>query len=165
MVEFLVHSDQRNATEKRVEDQTEASLASSTQKSLQSQEANVDKIIAYDCCSANQADKVGPDDSSSDGADIPKGRPMSPGTLALMCDEQDTMFMAAASPNVLTGHGCSGTSQLPCGQGMTEIYAEQERIVLTKFRDCLNRLITYGEIKGKLSISISLNLCVFIVVP
>ncbi|XP_021597752.1 protein tesmin/TSO1-like CXC 5 isoform X2 [Manihot esculenta] len=139
--------DQRNATEKRVEDQTEASLASSTQKSLQSQEANVDKIIAYDCCSANQVDKVGPEDSSSDGADMPKGRPMSPGTLALMCDEQDTMFMAAASPNVLTGHGCSGTSQLPCGQGMTEIYAEQERIVLTKFRDCLNRLITYGEIK------------------
>lgn len=135
----------------------ETSLASSTQERLQSQkETDVEKIIADDCSSANQADKVGPYDSSSDGADVPKGRPMSPGTLALMCDEQDTMFMAAASPNRLTGHVCSGTSQLPCGQGMTEIYAEQERIVLTKFRDCLNRLITFGEIKGKRLISLSL---------
>ncbi|KAJ9167829.1 hypothetical protein P3X46_019422 [Hevea brasiliensis] len=141
-------ADQRNATEKRVDDHAETSLASSTQDSLQGQkEADVKKITSYDCSSANQADKVGPDDSSSDGADMPKGRPMSPGTLALMCDEQDTMFMAAASPNGLTGHGCSATSQLPCGQGMADIYAEQERIVLTKFRDCLNRLITFGEIK------------------
>ncbi|KAF2303932.1 hypothetical protein GH714_024671 [Hevea brasiliensis] len=95
-------ADQRNATEKRVDDHAETSLASS-QDSLQGQkEADVKKITSYDCSSANQADKVGPDDSSSDGADMPKGRPMSPGTLALMCDEQDTMFMAAASPNGLT---------------------------------------------------------------
>ncbi|XP_012076723.1 protein tesmin/TSO1-like CXC 5 isoform X3 [Jatropha curcas] len=141
-------ADQRNASEKRVEDQTETSLASSTQERLQSQkEADAEKINAYDCSIANQADKVGPDGSSSDGADVPKGRPMSPGTLALMCDEQDTMFMTAASPNRLTGHGCSFTSQLPCGQGMTEIYAEQERIVLSKFRDCLNRIIMFGELK------------------
>ncbi|KAF2304846.1 hypothetical protein GH714_039160 [Hevea brasiliensis] len=147
-------ADQRNATEKRVGDQAETSIAFSTQERLQSQkETDVEKIIAYDCSSANQVDKVSPNDSSSDGADMPKGRPMSPGTLALMCDEQDTMFMAAASPIGLTGHGCSATSQLPCGQGMTEIYAEQERVVLTKFRDCLNRLITFGEIKGKLLIS------------
>ncbi|XVF49167.1 hypothetical protein PTKIN_Ptkin03bG0246800 [Pterospermum kingtungense] len=141
-------ADQRSLTEKRAEDQTETSLASSTQDRLQSQkDPDAEKTMADDCSSANQADKAGPEDSSSDGADMPKGRPMSPGTLALMCDEQDTIFMAAAAPNGIMGHGCSTSSQLPYGQGMTEIYAEQERIVLTKFRDCLNRLITFGEIK------------------
>ncbi|KAG6739656.1 hypothetical protein POTOM_057269 [Populus tomentosa] len=143
-------SDQRNSMEKRVEDQRETLLASSAHERLQShKESDADKIVANDCSSANHADKVGPDDSSSDGADMPKGRPMSPGTLELMCDEQDTMLMAAASPNGLMGHGCNTSSQLPCGQGMAEAHAEQERIVLTKFRDCLNRLITFGEIKGK----------------
>ncbi|KAG8491560.1 hypothetical protein CXB51_014787 [Gossypium anomalum] len=142
-------ADQRSLTEKQAEDQTETSLVSSTQDRLQSQkDFDAEKTVADDCSSANQADKVVPEDSSSDGADTPKERPMSPGTLALMCDEQDTMFMKAPS-NGLTDHGCSTSSQLPYGQGMTEIYAEQERIVLTKFRDCLNRLITFGEIKGK----------------
>lgn len=151
---FFIHPDQRNAAEKQVEDRREPSFDSSTQERLQSQkESDAEKIVAEDCSSANQADKVGPDDSSSDGADVPKGRPMSPGTLALMCDEQDTMFMSAASHNGLISHGCNPTSQLPYGQGMTEAYAEQERIVLTKFRDCLNRLITFGEIKGKFLLS------------
>ncbi|XVF34859.1 hypothetical protein REPUB_Repub18cG0094800 [Reevesia pubescens] len=141
-------ADQRSLTEKRAEDHIETSLASSTQDRLQSQkDSDAEKTMTDDCSSANQADKAGPEYSSSDGADMPKGRPMSPGTLALMCDEQDTMFMAAASPNGIIGPGCSTASQLLHGQGMTEIYAEQERIVLTKFRDCLNRLITFGEIK------------------
>ncbi|KAK5824600.1 protein tesmin/TSO1-like CXC 5 [Gossypium arboreum] len=140
-------ADQGSLTEKQAEDQTETSFVSSTQDRLQSQkDFDAEKTVADDCSSANQADKVVPEDSSSDGADTPKERPMSPGTLALMCDEQDTMFMKAPS-NGLTDHGCSTSSQLPYGQGMTEIYAEQERIVLTKFRDCLNRLITFGEIK------------------
>lgn len=141
---------QRNTTEKQAEDRAGTSLASSAQGRLQShKEPDVDRTVTDDCSSANQADKVGPDDSGSDGSDGQKARPMSPGTLALMCDEQDTIFMAASSPNRLTGHGCNTSSQLPYGQGMTEVYAEQERIVLTKFRDCLNRLITFGEIKGK----------------
>ncbi|GMJ07424.1 hypothetical protein like AT4G29000 [Hibiscus trionum] len=134
-------ADQRSMTEKRAEDQTETSLASSTQDRLQShKDSDAEKNMADDCSSANQADEAGRENSSSDGADTPKQRPMSPGTLALMCDEEDTMFVEAPS-NGITGHGCSTSSQ------MTEIYAEQERIVLTKFRDCLNRLITFGEIK------------------
>ncbi|XP_011012709.1 PREDICTED: protein tesmin/TSO1-like CXC 5 isoform X2 [Populus euphratica] len=141
-------SDQRNSMKKQVEDQRDTFLASSTQERLQSQkEFDADKIVSNDCSSANHANEGGLDDSSLDGVDMPKGRPMSPGTLALMCDEQDTIFMAAASPNGLMGHGCNTSSQLPCGQGMAEAHAEQERIVLTKFRDCLNRLITFGEIK------------------
>ncbi|XVF88561.1 hypothetical protein PTKIN_Ptkin19aG0060700 [Pterospermum kingtungense] len=141
-------ADERSLTQKRAEDQTETSLASSTQDRLQiEKDSDAEKTMADDCSSANEADKAGPEDSSLDGPDMSKGRPMSPGTLALMCDEQDTMFMAAASPNGIMGNGCSTSSKLPNGQGMTEIYAEQERIILTTFRDCLNRLITFGEIK------------------
>lgn len=143
-------ADRRNAAEKQAEYQTETSLASATGGRLQSQkESDAQKAVTDDCSTANQTDKMSPEDSNSDGADGPKVRPMSPGTLALMCDEQDTMFMAAASPNGLMGDGCNTSSQLPNGQGMTEVYAEQERIVLTKFRGCLNMLITRGELKGK----------------
>lgn len=140
--------------EKHTEDQMETSLASSTQEQLPSQkEGDVEKAMADDCSSANQTDKISPDNSSSDGVDVPKGRPMSPGTLALMCDEPDTMFMTAASPIGPMAHACNTSSQFPYGQGMTEVYAEQERIVLTKFRDFLNRVITMGEINGKLTFS------------
>ncbi|KAH9762368.1 protein tesmin/TSO1-like CXC 5 [Citrus sinensis] len=112
---------QRNTTEKQAEDRAGTSVASSAQGRLQShKEPDVDRTVTDDCSSANQADKVGPDDSGSDGSDGQKARPMSPGTLALMCDEQDTIFMAASSPNRLTGHGCNTSSQLPYGQGMTE---------------------------------------------
>ncbi|KAA0061547.1 protein tesmin/TSO1-like CXC 5 isoform X1 [Cucumis melo var. makuwa] len=138
--------DQTSATEKQSDGQTETSVASSTQDG-QKKDASDEKSAADDRSSANQADKTTPDDSNSDGGDVPKGAPMSPGTLALMCDEQDTMLMAAASPNRLMGPGCSTSSQLPHGRDTSEVYAEQERIVLTKFRDCLNRLITLGEIK------------------
>ncbi|CAL0312490.1 unnamed protein product [Lupinus luteus] len=133
-------TDQKNLKDKHTEDLPETSHASSTQEQLPSQKE------ADDCSSANQIDKISPDNSSSDGADAPKGRPMSPGTLALMCDEQDPMFMATASPIASMAHACNTTSQLPYGQGMTDVYAEQERIVLTKFRDFLNRVITMGEI-------------------
>ncbi|KAG2713117.1 hypothetical protein I3760_04G160000 [Carya illinoinensis] len=140
-------AEQRSVTEQRAEDQTETSLASSTQERFQSQkEPDAEKAVTDDCSSATQAGKICAEDSSSDGANAPKGRPMSPVTLALMCDEQDAMFMASASPDGLMRHG-NTSSPLPYGHGMAEVYAEQERIVLTKLRDCLNRLITFGEIK------------------
>jgi hypothetical protein len=147
---LLICADQKNLKDKHTEDQTETSLASSNQEQLPNQkEADVEKAMADDCSSANQTDKTSPENSSSDGADVPKARPMSPGTLALMCDEQDTMFMTAAPSIGSMAHACNTSSQLPYGQGATEIYAEQERIVLTKFRDFLNRVITMGEINGK----------------
>ncbi|KAE8682842.1 Protein tesmin/TSO1-like CXC 5 [Hibiscus syriacus] len=99
-------ADQRSLTEKWAEDQTETSLALSTQDRLQShKDSDAEKTIADDCSSANQADRAGREDSSSDGADTPKQRPMSPGTLALMCDEEDKMFVEAPSNGVM-GHGC-----------------------------------------------------------
>ncbi|XP_054785496.1 protein tesmin/TSO1-like CXC 5 isoform X2 [Prosopis cineraria] len=140
-------TDQKMLMEKNSEDQVETSVASSTQEQLPSRkEVDVEKAMADDCSSANQTDKISPDNSSSDGADAPKSRPMSPGTLALMCDEQDTMFITAPSPNGSMAHACNASLRSPYGQGMTEVYAEQERIVLTKFRDFLNRVITMGEL-------------------
>ncbi|KAJ8768624.1 hypothetical protein K2173_023528 [Erythroxylum novogranatense] len=139
-------AEERNAIEKLVEDEAETCLASSTQGRFQSQDSVTEKVVTKDHSSINQYSNADPDDLNRDWADAPKGRPMSPGTLALMCDEHDTMFMTAASPSRLAGPGCN-TSQLPDGQGVTEVYGEQERIILTKFRDCLNRLITFGEIK------------------
>ncbi|KAE9597587.1 putative Lin-54 family protein [Lupinus albus] len=129
--------------DKHAEDRPVTSHAFSTQEQLPSQKE------ADDCSKANQTDKISPDSSCSDGANAPKGRSMSPGTLALMCNEEDTMFVTTASSIGSMAHACNTSSQFPYGQGMTDVYAEQERIVLTKFRDFLNRVITMGEINGK----------------
>uniref|UniRef100_A0A0A9E4L9 Uncharacterized protein n=1 Tax=Arundo donax TaxID=35708 RepID=A0A0A9E4L9_ARUDO len=64
---------------------------------------------------------------------------MSPGTLALMCDEQDTMF--ATSQNAVS------QQTAPVNQNQSELYAEQERCVLMEFRDCLRKLVTCGRMK------------------
>ncbi|CAK8534026.1 unnamed protein product [Lathyrus sativus] len=141
-------ADQKSLVEKRTEDETQTCLASSTQEQLlpSKKEVDAEKAVEDDCSSANQTDKISPDNSCSDGADVSKGRPMSPGTLALMCDEQDTMFMPTASPIGPMTQACDTSSRFPSGQGVTEVYAEQERVVLTQFRDFLNRVITMGEI-------------------
>lgn len=154
----MAPADQKNASEKRAEDRIETSLASSSQDRLQNQKgSDVVKALADDRSSGNQADKIGTDDSNSDGGDLPKGRPMSPGTLALMCDEQDAMFMATASPNGLMGQSCNTSSQAPHGHSMNEVSVVKERVVMTKFRDCLTRLITYGEIKETKCSSLARN--------
>ncbi|ERM98621.1 hypothetical protein AMTRI_Chr05g66610 [Amborella trichopoda] len=92
--------------------------------------------------STNQAVKTnGEDSSSSDAGEGQKGRPMSPSTLALMCDEQDTLFSAAASPSG------ANPKRFPYSQGSTELYGDQEMMVLTEFRDCLRKLVTVGRMK------------------
>ncbi|XP_042383285.1 protein tesmin/TSO1-like CXC 5 isoform X1 [Zingiber officinale] len=66
-------------------------------------------------------------------------RPMSPGTLALMCDEQDTMFMTSQYPcTSLSSHSNQRTS---------EIFVEQERCVLSEFRNCLRQIVNSGRFK------------------
>ncbi|KAF7153972.1 hypothetical protein RHSIM_Rhsim01G0100700 [Rhododendron simsii] len=153
-------ADQRNAMERHSEDRMESSLASAAQDSQSRQEFPVEKAVAAD--ESNSADgtylstgrPMSPgtrallcdESNSADGAYLSSGRPMSPGTRALLCDERDTMFMDSASPKCLMNHGCDNkSSQLR--HGMTAVYAEQERVILTNFRDCLKRLITLGELK------------------
>ncbi|KAG5559328.1 hypothetical protein RHGRI_009015 [Rhododendron griersonianum] len=130
-------TDQKNAMERQAEDRIQIQ-----------KDSEIEKAVADDCSSGNRVEKISPSESTSDGADVLTGRPMSPRTQALWCDEQDT-FMAAASPKGLMGSDPNTSSHLPHGKGMTEVYVEQERVILTKFRDCLNRLITFGEIKGE----------------
>lgn len=72
--------------------------------------------------------------------DHKSNRPMSPGTLALMCDEQDTMFT--------TSQNAVAQQTVAVNQNQSELYAEQERVVLTEFRDCLRKLVTFGRMKG-----------------
>lgn len=101
-----------------------------------------------DHASENQAFADRSGNSGSNGDDVRNARPLSPGTRALMCDEEDAMFLAAGSPNV-TDHPRNMTQKSSNGYECTEVYAEQERLVLTRFRDFLNQLITCGSIKGK----------------
>uniref|UniRef100_A0ACD5VGT6 Uncharacterized protein n=1 Tax=Avena sativa TaxID=4498 RepID=A0ACD5VGT6_AVESA len=84
--------------------------------------------------------KASVDDSRSDCTDDQKSsRPMSPGTLALMCDEEDTMF--ATSENAVA------EPTVAVNPNQSELYAEQEKCVLTEFRDCLRKLVQYGRMK------------------
>ncbi|GAA0141306.1 hypothetical protein LIER_02480 [Lithospermum erythrorhizon] len=148
-----VISDERNATRKVTEDCKEDLLPSSAPELPESKKDSGNAV--KDCSNGNQGDKTSPEESNSDDADLSKSRPMSPGTLALMCDEQDTMFAAAPAQNGPRIQGRNTASPTLPSQGPSEIYVEQERIILTKFRDCLNRLITLGEIKEKKCSSLS----------
>ncbi|XP_077211443.1 protein tesmin/TSO1-like CXC 5 [Tasmannia lanceolata] len=131
-------TEKRDRKDKQTESENlmESYLASSTQDWNNYRKGpDVRKATADDRSSVNQSDKTGTE-----------GRPMSPGTLALMCDEKDTIF-TSASPSGAANHGHGTPSRFPYGQGMSEVYAEQERCVLTKFRDCLQKIITFGRMK------------------
>lgn len=129
---------------KITDEQRESIDASVPKDRIQSQKepATVEKVAADEHLGG---DKTSPNESNSDA---PKDRPFSPGTLALLCDEQDSVFTTSAS-NGFGPDGADAPSQLPNGQVVTETYAAQEKVVLTAFRDCLNRLITFGELKGE----------------
>ncbi|CAM8938523.1 unnamed protein product [Rhodiola kirilowii] len=130
--------DQTNTSDRLAkEDRRESSLASTSQDQKAPPDVNSNGIQA--------ASELRIEDCGSHDTELQNVRPMSPGTLALMCDEQDTSFMAAVPSSM--HQGVSTTSQLPDGVDMPDLYIEQERIVLTQFRDCLTRLITFGEIK------------------
>lgn len=80
------------------------------------------------------------DESRPNCADDQKSnRPMSPGTLALMCDEQ-AMFT--------TSQNAVPQQTVTVNQNQSALYAEQERVVLTEFRDCLCKFVEYGRRKG-----------------
>ncbi|KGN66810.1 protein tesmin/TSO1-like CXC 5 [Cucumis sativus] len=139
-----IQAEQRS-DEKQINDPQQTSRASSSGDGVQHQKAE-EKAADGECGSSNQSDRSVHDSSNSNSSDMTRARPMSPGTLALMCDEQDTMFMGAGLADGSAAHDCNTSSHVP-DRSLSEVYIEQERIVLTKFRDCLNKLITLGEIK------------------
>ncbi|URE09439.1 tesmin TSO1-like CXC, partial [Musa troglodytarum] len=98
------------------------------------------KALADEYSSEIPVEKANTEESGSDCRDGQKGgRPMSPGTLALLCDEQDTIFMPSQATNTV--------SRSFNNQSISEVYVEQERCVLMEFRDYLLKLVTYGQMK------------------
>ncbi|XP_024634048.1 protein tesmin/TSO1-like CXC 5 [Medicago truncatula] len=115
----------------------EASIASSSQ--LLQDSRNVVRA------SENHANK-----DVADAVDIDiHNRPLSPETLKLMCDELDEMFFGNGSANgVAIDNAYQNMIQKSSNSdGYTAVYAEQERLILTKFRDVLGELIILGSIK------------------
>ncbi|CAL9175070.1 unnamed protein product [Musa hybrid cultivar] len=133
----------REAQEKVVkkDDQVETCLASPIHDGeLRQIDPNSQLASAGDVSNGISAHKMDAEVHKSDCEDEHKAqRPMSPGTLALMCDEQDTMFM--------TSQNASTTLTYRCDQNISEVCAEQERCVLMEFRDYLRKIVTYGRMK------------------
>ncbi|KAJ3695730.1 hypothetical protein LUZ60_001107 [Juncus effusus] len=74
-------------------------------------------------------------------------RPMSPGTLALMCDERDEMFTEESRGADAMMPAAAARNGLSVDEDMSEVYAEQERVVLMEVRECLRKLVTCGRMK------------------
>lgn len=104
----------------------------------------------------NVAKRNGTHDSGSDGVDIQNnGRPLSPETLALMCDEQDEMFLSNSSANAMARNDEKIIHKTSNSDVCKDNYKEQqERLVLTEFRDFLLELCTRGSIEGQDSLNI-----------
>ncbi|XP_074590183.1 protein tesmin/TSO1-like CXC 5 [Curcuma longa] len=126
------------------DEHVETHIASSNQdEDDQRQEDPVFQPALADHNSASvPADKIKAEETDLDCEDTQHGqRPMSPGTLALMCDEQDTMFMTSQYPSTsLTS--CSNHSN-----STSDIFVEQERCVLLEFRNYLRKIVTSGRLK------------------
>ena len=72
-------------------------------------------------------------------------KPMSPATRALMCDEEPvTISEKETSARVRTSQEKQDTGT------SSEVYAEQEKQILSSFRDHLMQLVNRGSINGKL---------------
>uniref|UniRef100_A0A0E0IB03 CRC domain-containing protein n=1 Tax=Oryza nivara TaxID=4536 RepID=A0A0E0IB03_ORYNI len=87
----------------------------------------------------------------ADPFDIQKGnkRPLSPGTQALMCDEQDAIFQDSKAPDATPS-----TTE----ENLVDIFKEQEKLVLTNFRDYLCKLATCGKLQ-ELKLSLASTNC------
>ncbi|KAL6614475.1 hypothetical protein ACP70R_036745 [Stipagrostis hirtigluma subsp. patula] len=128
---------EENVVEK--EDGKGSSLAS-TNHDREENNQDPDRKTSDNSSEGTHMDKALLEESRTNGADDQKSnRPMSPGTLALMCDEQDTMFT--------TSENAVAQQTAAVNQNRSELYAEQERCVLTEFRDCLRKLVTCGRMK------------------
>ncbi|KMT18006.1 hypothetical protein BVRB_2g032000 [Beta vulgaris subsp. vulgaris] len=103
-----------------------------------------------------QALRICTGSSGLDESDALNGRPASPGTMALMCYEQEAVLMEEGSREFIVDSQ-NKAPETSCEQQITESFIEQERVVLTRFRDFLNRLITCGSIKETMCSSLTKN--------
>ena len=104
--------------------------------------ANQDVEISYGLLDLNPKTKYNFHgklvDSGSTDTDQQNGKPVSHGTVELMCDEQASLFNHNTTPDMILDYGCNA-----------DVHAQQERLVLRHFCDCLMKLICRGKAKGK----------------
>lgn len=108
----------------------------------------VQKGVNDDNLHRNLAEREGTTDLASSGEALQNDRPVSPETLALMCEEKDAILMADKLENGVDDHTCPTSGRFNSGRDRTGIYVEQEKVVLTTFLHFLDNLITHGS-KGK----------------
>ncbi|GFQ01986.1 protein tesmin/tso1-like cxc 5 [Phtheirospermum japonicum] len=72
------------------------------------------------------------DTKESDGFGVRNERPLSPATLALMCDEQHTTFMPPKAQSTVADSNPSTNIKSVSTYGLDELYVEQERLVLIR---------------------------------
>lgn len=105
-------------------------------------------VVANNSLEGRQPDRNGTTGSGSNGGDLQNNRPLSPGTLALMCDEKNMIM----EPNLRTGAMIYSEDRTPKsfdGHDCAELYAIQQNLIMRRFSDFLCRIITRGSIKGK----------------
>ncbi|XP_042394893.1 protein tesmin/TSO1-like CXC 5 [Zingiber officinale] len=123
-----------------LEGHVECSPHSDYERDQSQKDLYMPRTSADECSSGISLDKPDKEESRSECREREKGgKPVSPGTLVLMCNEKDMIFMAsqaaAADPSSSNNRSTS------------EAYVEQEKGVLTKFRDYLLKLVTCGQMK------------------
>lgn len=126
-------------------------FATSTQRwDCNEKDGSVPKDIAQDHFHRTRAQSNETSSSASVVDNKQYERAMSPGTLALLCDERDSLFLEDGLQKGMT-YQTQSTSNSLHRRGSTEIYAEQEKLILTNFRDFLSKLVSLsgGSTEGE----------------
>ncbi|KAL5822848.1 hypothetical protein ACOSQ4_020748 [Xanthoceras sorbifolium] len=121
-----------------VKDNPTASILEVQDKEIWQEESHVQKKAPDDHFRGNRPDTINTDNFLSGDIDIKEGQASSPRTIALMYSEKDKLFMGASNPTKILNHGCNA-----------DVYAGQERHVLTSFRDYLRKFIAVGDMKDQ----------------
>lgn len=103
----------------------------------------VQKGMNDDNLSRSLAEREGTIDCASSGEALQNDRPVSPETLALMCEEKDAMHMLDGLENGVYDHTCPTSAKFNSGGDRRGVYVEQEKVVLTTFLHFLDNLITH----------------------
>jgi hypothetical protein len=131
---------QEEKAAKKEDDKAGPGMSTNHNREENNQDTDKKTLINDTSSGGTHTDKAQEEHRPNCADDQKSNRPMSPGTLALMCDEQDTMFT--------TSQNAVPQETVAANQNRSELYAEQERCVLTEFRDCLRKLVTCGRMKG-----------------
>ncbi|XP_050214777.1 protein tesmin/TSO1-like CXC 7 [Mercurialis annua] len=125
---------------------SESSSTSSIREREDLKGNNVHKSVPGNHVIRNAAERGGSSDLRMDEGDLENGRPLSP-EIDLMCREQEVIFAEGETATGMEKLSQNKNDKSSSTREYSEVYAEQEKLILTDFRDFLNRLITCGSIK------------------